>query len=80
MPEIDVLRLLTPAELADMRARENREGSPYSDRDMLLNHIEILGCEGCRNARIMTGVECARHGLTMMDLLPPARDPGRRRA
>jgi len=38
----DVRRLLTPTELLDMRQREDREGEPYSDRDMLLDHIEIL--------------------------------------
>jgi hypothetical protein len=40
--EKDVKRLLSEAELRDIRRRENREGSPYSDRDMLLDHIELL--------------------------------------
>lgn len=49
-------------ELVDIRVRENREGRPYSDRDMLLDHIELLTCEGCKNARIYSGTECATHG------------------
>ena len=37
----DHKRLLTDLELADIRNRENREGHPYSDTDMLLDHIEL---------------------------------------
>lgn len=44
--EKDVVRLLSDSELRDMRRREDREGSPYSDRDMLLDHIELSGQHG----------------------------------
>lgn len=58
----DHRRLLDPAELRDIRNRENRDGRPYSDTDMLLDHIELMECPGCRNAQSMTGVECMWHG------------------
>jgi len=38
----DIVRKLTPIELLDIRKREQQEGSPYSDRDMLLDHIDAL--------------------------------------
>lgn len=41
----DIRRPLSALELLDIRHRENREGRPYSDRDMLLDHIELMSAE-----------------------------------
>ena len=38
----DIVRLLSDIELQDIRFLEDRDGTPYSDRDMLLDHIDLL--------------------------------------
>ena len=54
----DHRRPLSESEIRDIRAREDREGTPYSDRDMLLDHIEFMYqhleaiSEGCERRRL----------------------------
>lgn len=71
----DIVRPLSALELKDMRTREDREGHPYSDRDMLLDHVEFL--QSALNAALSNEFEWWKKAEAVLAMDSLSRDPRR---